>query len=74
MQTSKILLRGDGSPKARFNRYLMITDTVPTREEIIDEQSRLGFDPEGYGDPISVITSKKGDKYETVWSSWATCD
>ncbi len=45
-----------------------------TQDEACTLQEDAGFSPDGYGFPISLINTKKGDAWESRWWCWASCD
>ena len=69
---AKVVYRGSG---ANRNRYQWETSLTPTREEVIEAQTRLGFSPAGYGGPFNLQTAKVDDcEYLTTWESDSSCD
>ena len=70
--SAKVIHRGSG---ANRNRYQWETSLTPTREEVIEAQTRLGFNPAGYGGPFNLKTEKVADcEYVTTWESDSSCD
>lgn len=70
-----LIKRGDGSNYGLKNHYSMTTVWTPSTPELAAIQRELGFDPEGYGDPMDVtVVEEEAGKTKVTWTSLASCD
>lgn len=64
-----------GSRPRENNWYKLKSTFRPSRGDIVQAQTFLGFDPAGYGGPSDIdIKEVSANKFITVWSSSASSD
>lgn len=61
----------DGRLYARFE---LVTDHVPTADDVVRAQTALGYSPAGYGSPWQVKTTAVGTGFVTTWACSGSCD
>lgn len=64
-----------GVKPSENNFYKLKSTFRPSRKDIIQAQTQLGFNPDGYLGPSDIeIREVSSGKFLTTWSSAASCE
>lgn len=76
MQPFKILSPPDrrGNSIAGRIYFRTLFETEPSHDDIVNAQTRMGYDPGGYDGPWGVLLERTEEGWEARWGCAASCD